>query len=104
MDFFFKGMILGFAIAAPVGPIGVLCIRRTLQYGRLSGLFSGLGAAFADMFFGAIAVFGLDLVSDLLLSWQFWLRILGGVFLFFWGLKIFLAKLDDKTKPITHVT
>lgn len=67
-------------------------------------MFSGLGAAVADMFFGAIAVFGLDLVSDFLLSWQFWLRILGGIFLVFWGIRIFLAKPDDKVKPITHVT
>jgi threonine/homoserine/homoserine lactone efflux protein len=104
MDFFFKGIILGFAIAAPVGPIGVLCIRRTLQYGRLSGIASGLGAAVADMLFAVIAVFGLDLVSDFLLSWQFWLRILGGIFLVFWGLRIFFAKPDDKVKPITHVT
>ncbi|MBS0647915.1 MAG: LysE family translocator [Verrucomicrobia bacterium] len=104
MDFFFKGIILGFAIAAPVGPIGILCIRRTLQYGRLSGIFSGLGAAFADMLYGAIAIFGLDLLSDLLLSWQFWLRILGGIFLVFWGLRIFMAKPEEKTKLITHVT
>src|SRR3546814_8634335 len=58
-----KGALAGSVIAAPVGPVGVLCIQRTLQEGRLSGLTSGLGAAFADAFYGCIAAFGLSLVS-----------------------------------------
>src|SRR3569832_874859 len=99
MKFFIEGMVLGFAIAAPVGPIGVLCIRRTLQYGRLSGIFSGLGAAVADMFYGAIAVFGLNLLSDLLLEWQFWLRVCGGIFLVIWGFRIFISKSKEKINP-----
>jgi threonine/homoserine/homoserine lactone efflux protein len=102
MDFFFKGLMLGFAIAAPVGPIGVLCIRRTLNYGRLSGMFSGLGAACADVMYGLIAFLGLNLLSDFLLAWQYWLRIGGGLFLIFWGLKIFMTKPHDQTKPVTH--
>ena len=53
-----QGLIMGFAIAAPVGPIGVLCIRRTLAHGRLAGLISGLGAASADAVYGAVAGFG----------------------------------------------
>src|SRR3546814_716712 len=63
-----KGALAGFVIAAPVGPVGVLCIQRTLQEGRLSGLTSGLGAAFADAFYGCIAAFGLSLVSHWLES------------------------------------
>jgi threonine/homoserine/homoserine lactone efflux protein len=66
MIFFLKGLVLGFSIAAPVGPIGILCIRRTLQFGRLSGFFSGLGAATADCIYGIIAAFGLTLISNLL--------------------------------------
>jgi len=104
MNFFIEGLMLGFAIAAPVGPIGVLCIRRTLQYGRLSGFYSGLGAAFADMFYGLIAFFGITLLSDFLLSVQYWLRIGGGIFLIFWGIRIFLSKPRDQNKPITHGT
>jgi threonine/homoserine/homoserine lactone efflux protein len=104
MEFFFKGVMLGFAIAAPVGPIGVLCIRRTLHYGRWSGLFSGLGAAFADVVYGLIAFLGLNLLSDFLLSWQYWLRIGGGIFLIFWGVKIFLSKPQEKTNSVTHGT
>ena len=59
MGLFFKGIVLGFSIAAPVGPIGVLCIRRTLAEGRLVGFVSGLGAATADLFYGGLAAFGL---------------------------------------------
>ena len=56
--FLAKGLAIGFAIAAPVGPIGVLCIRRTFADGRLAGFVTGLGAATADAFYGAVAGFG----------------------------------------------
>lgn len=104
MHFFVEGLMLGFAIAAPVGPIGVLCIRRTLQYGRLSGIYSGLGAASADMFFGLIAFLGINLLSDFLIQWQYWLRIGGGIFLIFWGMRIFLSKPHVQAKSTTHAT
>ncbi|MDQ5812970.1 MAG: LysE family translocator, partial [Actinomycetota bacterium] len=71
---FLQGIIIGFAIAAPVGPIGVLCIRRTLAEGRASGFVSGLGAATADAVYGAIAAFGLTLITDFLLGGASWLR------------------------------
>jgi threonine/homoserine/homoserine lactone efflux protein len=90
-DFFIKGLILGFSIAAPVGPIGLLCIRRTLANSRLHGLVSGLGAATADAFYGSIAGFGLTLISNFLVGQQSWIRLLGGVFLIYLGIKIFLA-------------
>lgn len=63
---FFKGLIIGFAIAAPVGPIGVLCIQRSLHDGFKIGLMTGLGAAFADGIYGMIAGFGLTGISSLL--------------------------------------
>ncbi|MFC6386280.1 LysE family translocator [Sporolactobacillus kofuensis] len=78
---------MGFVIAAPVGPIGVLCIRRTLALGRIHGLVSGLGAASADACYGAIAAFGLTIVSQLLLGQQFWLQLIGGCFLCFLGMR-----------------
>ncbi len=95
--FFLKGILLGFSIAAPVGPIGILCIRRTLQYGRLSGLFSGLGAALADTFYGLIAAFSLTLVSDFLEEKRFYFHILGGCFLILLGVKTFFATSKDVT-------
>ncbi len=84
--------MIGFSIAAPVGPIGVLCIRRTLASGRAAGLASGLGAATADAFYGAIAGFGLTFVSQLLISHQAWLRLVGGGFLCYLGVKTFLSR------------
>lgn len=86
-----RGLIIGFSIAAPVGPIGVLCIRRTLAGGRAAGFVSGLGAATADAVYGAIAAFGLTLVSRFLVDQQAWLRLLGGVFLCYLGARTFLT-------------
>ncbi len=102
LSFFLKGMILGFSIAAPVGPVGILCIRRTLEFGKLSGFFSGLGAAVADTFYACIAAFGLAFISNLLVAEQFWLRLVGGLFLICVGLKTFFAKVNDKTKKVSH--
>ena len=102
MNLFLKGIILGFSIAAPVGPIGILCIRKTLQFGRFSGLFSGLGAAVADTIFAVIAAFGLTLISDALLAGQFWLRLVGGAFLLYLGWKTFFTKVLDKSQKISH--
>ena len=84
-----QGIVLGFSIAAPVGPIGVLCIRRTLQNGFKSGLASGLGAASADAAYGAIAAAGLTLVADYLAKQQVWLGMLGGAFLLLLGVRTF---------------
>ncbi|MEN6356325.1 MAG: LysE family transporter [Armatimonadota bacterium] len=92
LGFFAKGIIIGFSIAAPVGPIGILCIRRTLAYGRASGFVSGLGAASADAMYAAVAGFGLTAISHFLISNGLWLRLFGGVFLLCLGIKIFLTK------------
>jgi threonine/homoserine/homoserine lactone efflux protein len=89
---FLRGLVLGFLIAAPVGPIGILCIRRSLAMGRVAGLLTGLGAATADGFYGCIAAFGLTFLSDLLVSQAFWLRLLGGAFLCYLGITTFLSK------------
>ena len=89
---FLRGLIIGFSIAAPVGPIGVLCIRRTLAEGRVAGFLSGMGAASADMFYGAVAAFGLTAVQDLLIGQSNWLRIVGGIFLLYLGIKTFFSK------------
>jgi threonine/homoserine/homoserine lactone efflux protein len=87
-----RGLAIGLSIAAPVGPIGVLCIRRTLAGGRLSGLASGLGAATADAIYGSIAGFGLTFVSSFLIQQQLWLRLAGGLFLCYLGARTFVAR------------
>ena len=91
-DYFLKGFILGFAIAAPVGPIGILCIRKTLQFGRISGLVSGLGAAAADTLYGCLAAFGLTFLSAQFLAWGSWLKLIGSFFLLFFAYRSFIAK------------
>lgn len=83
----FRGLVVGLSIAAPVGPIGVLCIRRTLAEGRRSGFLCGLGAATADALYGCVAGFGLSFVSDFLTGQQSWLRLFGGLFLCYLGVK-----------------
>lgn len=83
--FFLKGIAVGIVIAIPVGPVGILCIRRTIFDGKLAGLVSGLGAATADAVFGILAAFGVSVVSNLLLGYRDWLRLAGGVFLLYVG-------------------
>lgn len=95
-------MAIGFSIAAPVGPIGVLCIRRTLSDGRLHGLVSGFGAATADAIYGSIAAFGLTLVSTTLVSHADLLRLIGGLFLGYLGLKALLS--SPATEAARNVT
>lgn len=87
-----KGAVIGFSIAAPVGPIGILCIRRSLADGRQAGLATGLGAASADAFYGFVAAFGITVVSGFLVGQRFWLGLVGGAFLCFLGVRTFLAK------------
>ncbi len=89
--FWLKGLLIGFAIAAPVGPIGLLCIQRTLARGRWSGVLSGLGAASADAVYGCIAGFGLASLAGLLLAWQMELRLVGGLFLLYLGWRTWLT-------------
>ena len=87
-----SGILIGFSIAAPVGPIGVLCIRRTLAEGHAAGFISGLGAATADAIYGCIAGFGLTLVARFLMDQQVWLRLFGGAFLCYLGVKTVLSR------------
>ena len=103
MGLFLEGVIIGFAIAAPVGPIGVLCIRRTLADGRASGFVSGLGAATADAVYGALAAFSLTLVTGFLLGGASWLRLIGGVFLLFLGAKTVFTRPAERAAPARGV-
>ncbi|MCA9927315.1 MAG: LysE family transporter [Anaerolineales bacterium] len=90
-----RGILIGFAIAAPVGPIGLLCIQRTLAKGWRYGFVSGLGAASADAMYGMIAGLGLTAVSGFLVQQQTWLGLVGGLFLCYLGIKTLLAKAES---------
>lgn len=89
--FFFKGMGAGFVVAAPVGPVAILCVRRTLARGAMSGYATGLGAAFADTLYGIIAAYGVSFIANLLLDQNFWFRLIGGALLVGLGIKTFLT-------------
>ena len=102
ITFLIKGLIIGFSIAAPVGPIGILCIQRTISHGRKSGLYTGLGAATADGLYGAIAAFGLTIFSTFLVGEQFWIRLIGGIFLLYLGIKTFTSKPSERIKSENH--
>ena len=91
---FFKAFVIGLSIAAPVGPIGVLCIRRTLVFGRRVGFVSGLGAATADAFYGAVAAFGLTVLFRFFVQQARPLHLVGGVMLLLIGLRTMLARRD----------
>jgi threonine/homoserine/homoserine lactone efflux protein len=106
LNLFFNGFILGLSIAAPVGPIGVMCIQRTLTEGRGSGLCSGLGAATGDAIYGCMAGFGLTSITNLLIDYQVLLRLVGGGFLCALGLKSFITQppeLETSVKVSGHI-
>lgn len=100
IGFLISGVILGFSIAAPVGPIGVLCMRRTLAEGRAAGLASGLGAATADAIYGCVAGFGLTFVSKILVSQHVWFRLVGGAFICYLGIRTFLSRPGGDTDRV----
>ncbi len=80
---FYRGLVLGVMVAAPVGPVGLLCIRRTIQKGLVVGFASGFGAAFADAFFSAVAAFGVAAIVEALRTYNDPLHVIGGALLLF---------------------
>jgi threonine/homoserine/homoserine lactone efflux protein len=100
LTYFLRGLVIGVSIAAPVGPIGVLCIRRTLAEGRAAGFVSGLGAASADAVYGFMAAFGLTFISTFLVAHQSWIRLVGGLFLLFLGVRTLTAPVSEKAAEV----
>src|SRR5262245_20855190 len=85
-------MVAGFAISAPVGPVNVLCISRTLSGGRRGGMLAGLGAAASDTIYGAIAAFSISFVIQFLLRELHWIRLIGGSLLIVIGITYYRKK------------
>jgi threonine/homoserine/homoserine lactone efflux protein len=100
IQYLIKGFIIGLSISVPVGPIGILCIRRTLAQGRMIGFLSGLGAATADAFYGAVAGFGITFLVNFLIGKQYWLHLIGGALLVLLGIKTFLSKPAEQGVPV----
>lgn len=91
-SFLIRGFIIGISVAAAVGPMSILCIQRTLNRGQLYGLVSGLGIATADAVYGSIAGFGLTVIASFLVRQEGWIRVIGGLFLLYLGLKTLLTR------------
>jgi threonine/homoserine/homoserine lactone efflux protein len=94
-----QGVLIGFVVAVPVGPLGLLCINRALMLGPLLGLYSGLGVATADALAAGIAALGISLVSGFLTDHQIAFRLIGGVFLFYLGVTIYQTKPKQLPPP-----
>jgi threonine/homoserine/homoserine lactone efflux protein len=84
-----KGAIVGFLASIPLGPVGVLCIQRTINKGKTSGLFSGLGAAVVDMLYAVVAVLGLSFIIKFIEEQAVYFQFVGGFVLLFLGIRIF---------------
>ena len=104
MEHLIKGLIIGFGISAPVGPINLLCLRRSLSEGRRMGFVSGLGAAAADTTYGAIAAVGMTAITSFLLAHNRWLQAIGGAFLLILGIGTIRSPLTKRAvKAELHV-
>ena len=87
--YFVEGAVIGFSLAAPIGPVGILCVRRTLEHGARYGLVIGVSAASCDMVNSIVAAFGITLVSDFITLEQYWIRLVGGIILLVIGFGAF---------------
>jgi threonine/homoserine/homoserine lactone efflux protein len=96
-----QGVLIGLVVAVPVGPLGLLCINRSLMLGPLAGLASGLGVASADALAAGIAALGISLVSDFLVEYQIVLRLIGGIFLCVLGYRIYRTEPAAKVPTIS---
>jgi len=97
LSFYLRGLLIGLSIAAVVGPMSVLCMQRTIARGFAYGLISGLGVATADALYGSVAAFGVTVIAALLVNLHVWVRLIGGGFLIYLGIKTLLGKPADRT-------
>lgn len=97
--FFWKSLSIGLAVAAPVGPMSLLCIHRTLDHRQAAGLVFGAGIAAADLTYAAIAAFGVTAISSFLLAGTFWIKLVGSLLLLALGVRIALAAPQADDRP-----
>ena len=102
MSLFVKGLIVGFCLAAPVGPIAAICVQRTIAKRWISGVVSGLGAAAADAVYGAVAAFGATIISEFLITEHEWLQRVGGVILLMLGARLLLMRPVERTNGVQN--
>jgi threonine/homoserine/homoserine lactone efflux protein len=96
---FLKGLIIGFALAAPVGPVAAVLVQRTTNRGLRAGLFSGLGSASADLLYGTAAAFGASFIADFFVEHGNWLQRVGGAILVLLGIRLFFSRPPRESRP-----
>lgn len=103
---FITGIIIGVLVSAPTGPLGILCIQRTLHKGRLNGIVTGLGATTSDLVYAVLVGFSMNFVIDFVEQYRFVIQIVGSIILFFFGYKIFTKEteksIDDEKIGTTN--
>lgn len=97
LEFLIKGLIVGFLASIPMGPVGILCIQRTINKGRFPGIISGMGSATVDAFFALVAAFGLTFIINFIEEQQFYIQLIGGAVMILLGVKIF------NTNPVKQI-
>jgi threonine/homoserine/homoserine lactone efflux protein len=91
-----SGIVIGLIVAVPIGPVNLICIRRTLAFGPLNGFMSGLGAAIGDTIFAIVTGFGLTFIAQIIEGYSRWLELGGGVMLIYFGVHTFMAKVEAR--------
>ncbi len=102
LEVIYKGIIIGIIVSAPMGPIGILCVQRTLNRGRLHGLASGLGAMVSDLIYASITLIGLGFMDNFLSNNQILIQVIGSIVIILFGVALFYTNPLKVMKPTTN--
>lgn len=104
LNMIIKGLIIGVVVSAPMGPVGILCVQRTLNKDRWCGFATGLGASISDIFYALMTGLGMSFIMDTIedVKVAFWIKVVGSILLFLFGFFTFRSKPSDKMKPVSH--
>lgn len=99
-----KGVVIGIIASAPMGPVGVLCVQRTLNKGRAYGLVTGVGAALSDILYALITGYGLNLLYDVIHNPTtiYWMQLLGAIIMFIFGVHTYRSNPMQNARNVSH--
>lgn len=101
VDILWKGLLIGIVVSAPLGPVGVLCIQRTLNKGRWYGFVTGLGASLSDIAYALLTGYGMSFIFDFISSNQFYLQLIGSIMLLAFGFYTFKSNPVQALRPVS---
>lgn len=101
LDILLKGILIGIVVSAPLGPVGVLCIQRTLNKGRWYGFITGLGATLSDIIYAMLTGYGMSFIFDFLSANQFYLQLVGSLMLLIFGFYTFRSNPVHSLRPLS---